>query len=88
MKPLTNKLYWVDVAAINGRISVLPGEILKVRFGEVSRGHSNPGNEPMNEAEVSRKGEGLNVRLFKIRSGGSNVIVCQPDLKLGPRESG
>jgi hypothetical protein len=28
VKPLTNKLYWVDVAAINGRISVLPGEIL------------------------------------------------------------
>ncbi len=42
VKPLTNKLYWVDVAAINGRISVLPGEALKVRFEGVSRGHSSP----------------------------------------------
>ncbi len=30
VKPLTNKLYLVDAAAINGRISVLPGEILRV----------------------------------------------------------
>ena len=45
VKPLTNKLYWVDVAVINGRISVLPGETLKVRFEGVSRGHSSLGNE-------------------------------------------
>jgi hypothetical protein len=42
VKPLTNKLYLVEVAAISGMISVLPGEILKIRFEEVSRSHSSP----------------------------------------------
>jgi hypothetical protein len=30
-KPLTNKLYLVDAAGINGKISVIPGEVLSLK---------------------------------------------------------
>ena len=55
VKPLTNKLCLVDVAVINGRISVLPGEVLRVYFQEVSRGHSKPGHELARESQRSHQ---------------------------------
>ena len=46
----------VDVAGIDQRISVLPGEIsvLRVSIREVSRGHSSWSNEPMERSEDSQ----------------------------------
>jgi len=50
VKPLTNKQFCVDAAGLEGRISVLPGEVslLRVNKGEVSSGHSS-------RPETSRK---------------------------------
>ena len=43
VKPLTNKRFSVDAAGLEGRISVLPGEVslLRVGKGEVSSGRSS-----------------------------------------------
>ncbi len=74
VKPLTNKLCLVDVAAINGRISVLPGEILPLRRGRKSAEVVVlPDTSCQRKAEVSLKEEGLNVQLFQIRQGGSDL---------------
>ncbi len=78
VKPLTNKLYLVDAAAINGRISVLPGQILPLRRGRKSaigpearlhRSIAIVAKETSchRKTEVSPTGEGLNVQLFQIR---------------------
>ena len=90
-KPLTNKLCLVDAAAINGRISVLPGEILLLKRGRKSA----TGPEAMlhrsiaivagetschRQTEVSPTGEGLNVQLFQIRKGGSDSESASPVL--------
>ena len=66
------KFKYVDTAAIDRRISALPGEVsvLRVSMREVSRGHSSWKQRAVTEgikAEASRSNEGLNVKLFKIR---------------------
>ena len=63
VKPLTNKPHGVDAAVINGRISVLPGEVLSLRRGRKSaEAIVSPDTSCQRKAEVSPRDEGPNAR--------------------------